>query len=177
MSFNKNKVRNNMKTIFDEVIASLPIDWDGSIVDLTDKAKDKAVFAWLTAHPSWIEECLPECAYNTKDYPEIEDLLIDHLYGYKDIPFLNQADHGFGSLMKEMRIRYSASHAAQGESVEPEQLYSCEAYRDFQNDTDGHLNANGDFFSFAELYREHLYLYLESRLESEILAEMGRTIH
>ena len=48
----------------------------------------------------------------------------------------------------------------------------------FSEGTSISLNISiADFFSFAELYREHLYLYLESRLESEILAEMGRTIH
>jgi hypothetical protein len=152
-----------MKTaIFGDVIVQLPDDWSGCIAELEDKLKDAAVYTWLCEHNTWLADCFPECAQ------DVAHELLEVLYA-------DGTDAMFDDMMTDARERYAA--AGHKEDKSPELFYECLAVPNFKKYVHDAQEWLGNKYTLAEAYRDSLYLYLERRLEDEIISEFGKSVH
>lgn len=113
--------------------------WNGDLIELSDKAKDEAVYIWLTNHESWYPEIYPEpfslslCRLATKvlfeeKYPSDDFLML--IFEAADDSDLN-GDTWWSEAMKDISEYFDSS-------------------------------------SFIEECRNSIYLYLESAMREQI---------
>jgi len=153
-----------MKTqIFGDLIVQLDDNWDGCMAELEDTLKDVACYTWLKEHKTWLYDMFPECAYDDMD------MLLEILYA-------DGTDDMFDAAMAGCR-----KHFAEEENVcekeKPELFYECLAVPNFKEYVGNKKVSFGQIYTLAEAFRDSIYLYLEKRLENEILNEFHKSVH
>ena len=153
-----------MKTqIFGDLIVQLDDDWDGCMAELEDTLKDVACYTWLKEHKTWLHDMFPECAqYDV-------DMLLEILYA-------DGTDDMFDTAMAGSRDSYAADEGY-SEKDNPEMFYECLAVPNFKEYVGNKKVCFGKVYTLAEAFRDSIYLYLEKRLENEILNEFHKTVH
>ncbi len=152
-----NKMKN---TTFDEIITwHIPSDWDHCLASLPEAVLDHAVYTWLATHKTWLDDCFPECAY-------------DRSLELLNVLYRDGTDQQFAELMIQIRQDYSEKHQI-AERGNKDVFYFSEATGDFESDSLVGAFIGDRHLSFAECYRNDLYLWLEDRIEGVILDEMG----
>lgn len=147
-----------MKDIFESVIAQAPADWDNDLMSLSDELKDLAVFSWFQAKPSWIEDFLPEAVFDLKK------TMIKVLYEDPD---------NFEKILNRRRYVYSVKHDITEEGNE-DVFYHCAALGDFQAVcANAHNFISNERISFADMYKELIYLELEATLRDKLFEAQG----
>lgn len=121
-------------------------NWDGDLLDLTDEAKDEAVFIWLLNHESWYPDIYP-----ASFSPTISRIATQMLFG--EVRANN-------AMMVELFM--SRAQDAPDDYGDDECWWS-EALNDIDaSDPD-----------FANTCRENIYLYLEDRLREAVQDDYG----
>lgn len=147
-----------MKYNFENVIALAPADWDNDLMSLSDDLKDLAVYSWLRAHPSWIEDYIPEACF------ESGELFIEVLY---------RNAQSFRGLFESLQLIYADKENISMEEHE-DVFYHCAAFGDTKR---LHFNAvvgsDSDSLSFADWYRDAIYLSIEDTLRDKLLSAQG----
>ena len=147
-----------MKCTFDDVIAQAPINWDSDLMSLSDELKDLAVYSWFKAHPSWINDYLPEAVYG------LEKTMIKVLY---------EDSKSFEGILNERRSIYSEKHDIPVKGNE-DVFYSSSALGDFETVCNGAVAfLNDNNIDYADMLKELIYLDLESTLREKIFAAQG----
>ena len=147
-----------MKCTFDDVIAQAPINWDGDLMSLSDELKDLAVYSWFKAHPTWIDDYLPEAVLSQSKS------LIHCLY--TDTP-------AFRPLLNGCRKSYSVTLVIPVEGNE-DVFYSSSALGDFETIcTDAADFLGSDHIGFADMFKELIYLNLENTLREKLFDAQG----
>ena len=63
------------------------------------------------------------------------------------------------------------------EKEKPELFYECLAVPNFKEYVGNKKVSFGQVYTLAEAFRDSIYLYLEKRLENEILNEFHKSVH
>ena len=66
---------------------------------------------------------------------------------------------------------------AMSEKEKPELFYECLAVPNFKEYVGNNKVSFGQVYTLAEAFRDSIYLYLEKRLENEILNEFHKSVH
>ena len=153
-----------MKTqIFGDLIVQLDDNWDGCMAELEDTLKDVACYTWLKEHKTWLYDMFPECAYDDMD------MLLEILYA-------DGTDEMFDAAMAGCRKQFSEVENV-SEKDKPELFYECLAVPNFKEYVGNNKVSFGQVYTLAEAFRDSIYLYLEKRLENEILNEFHKSVH
>lgn len=147
-----------MKCTFDDVIAQAPINWDSDLMSLSDELKDLAVYSWFKAHPTWIDDYLPEAVFGQSKS------LIHCLY--TDIS-------AFKPLLDECRKSFIVTTGFPIEGNE-DVFYSSSALGDFEAVcTDASACADVSNIGYADMLKELIYLDVESTLREKLFDAQG----
>lgn len=147
-----------MKYNFENVIALAPADWDNDLMSLSDDLKDLAVYSWLRAHPSWIEDYIPEACF------EYGELFIEVLY---------RNAQSFRGLFESLQLIYADKENISMEDHE-DVFYHCAAFGDTQClHSDVVVVGHHGGESFADNYRDAIYLSIEDTLRDKLLSAQG----
>tara|TARA_R110000796_G_scaffold201916_2_gene318150 strand:- start:766 stop:1233 length:468 start_codon:yes stop_codon:yes gene_type:complete len=147
-----------MKCTFDDVIAQAPINWDSDLMSLSDELKDLAVYSWFKAHPSWINDYLPEAVYG------LEKTMIKVLY---------EDSKSFEAILNARRSIYSEKHDIPAKGNE-DVFYSSSALGDFETlCTDAAAFLDDSNIGYADMLKELIYLNLESTLREKLFDAQG----
>lgn len=153
-----------MKTqIFGDLIVQLDDNWDGCMAELEDTLKDVACYTWLKEHKTWLYDMFPECAYDDMD------MLLEILYA-------DGTDDMFDAAMAGCRKQFAEDENV-CEKEKPELFYECLAVPNFKEYVGNNKVSFGQVYTLAEAFRDSIYLYLEKRLENEILNEFHKSVH
>ena len=153
-----------MKTqIFGDLIVQLDDNWDGCMHELEDTLKDLACYTWLKEHKTWLYDMFPECAYDDMD------MLLEILYA-------DGTDDMFDAAMAGCRKNFAEDENV-SEKDKPELFYECLAVPNFKEYVGNNKVSFGQVYTLAEAFRDSIYLYLEKRLENEILNEFHKSVH
>ena len=151
----------DMKCTFENVIESAPSNWDGDLISLSDELKDLAVYSWFEAHPSWIDDYLPEAV---------------HEYGCKIMSCLysgNFSDVSVELLLSNCRKIYSLKNNLPIEGNE-DVFFGSAALGSFEDDCTNAVSFIGDErIDFADMLKELIYLSLETTLRSKLFGAQG----
>jgi len=148
----------SLSDIFEDVIEQAPQGWDNDLMSLPDALKDLTVYSWFKAHPTWIDDYLPEAVFSQSKS------LIHCLY--TDTP-------AFRPLLNECRKSYSVTTGFPIEGNE-DVFYSSSALGDFETIcTDAAALLGSDHISFADMLKELIYLNLENTLREKLFDAQG----
>lgn len=148
---------NIMKYNFENVIAEAPQDWDNDLLSLPDDLKDLAVYSWLEAYPSWIEDYIPEACY------EHGPMLIYLLY--------NKPEHFEAVLETVQRIYAKRENIKQEDHEDVFWHTNVGDLKDFFNYRLDHRD--NSVLSFTDNYRDAIYLSMEDTLRDKLLSAQG----
>ena len=147
-----------LSDIFEDVIEQAPQGWDNDLMSLPDALKDLTVYSWFKAHPTWIDDYLPEAVFSQSKS------LIDCLY--TNTP-------AFGTLLNECRKSYGVTLSIPVEGNE-DVFYSSSALGDFETIcTDAAAFLGSDHIGFADMLKELIYLNLENTLREKLFYAQG----
>ena len=147
-----------MKDIFESVIAQAPADWDNDLMSLSDELKDLAVYSWFKAHPTWIDDYLPEAVFGQSKS------LIHCLY---------TDSSAFKPLLDECRKSFIVTTGFPIKGNE-DVFYSSSALGDFETlCTDAAAFLDVSNIGYADMLKELIYLDVESTLREKLFDAQG----
>ena len=148
----------SLSDIFEDVIEQAPQGWDNDLMSLPDPLKDLTVYSWFKAHPSWIDDYLPEAASGA---------------GQALVKLLYEATKSFEITLNARRSIYSQAHNIPVEGNE-DVFYSSSALGDFETlCTDAAAMLGSDDIGYADMLKELIYLNLESTLREKLFDAQG----